>query len=155
MKYLGEKMIREKLMEELLKLAKKYDKGSITDDDVLKELNSVVFHNDSFQPFIYELFFKVALENKIIIKSPFLLSVLFSNLDEDMFLERENPGYDGTRMKVLQVLDLKESEKLYHDFLIEIDDSDHPYKKLLPEKVDIHMVREAVLKESKEKFGVK
>jgi len=146
-------MIREKLMNEWLKLAKKYDKGNVTDDDVLKELNSVVFHNGSFKPFIYELFFKVALENKIIIKSPFLLSVLFSNLDEDMFLEDESPGFPKTRMNILRTLDLKKSETLYHDFLIEIDNSDsmHKHEKLLPEKIDLHMVRESVLKESKEK----
>ncbi|MBU1199322.1 MAG: hypothetical protein KKF46_04800 [Nanoarchaeota archaeon] len=150
-----ERIIREILLEELLKFAKKYDKGEIDDENALKELNSVVFHNGSFQPFIFELFFEVALENNIIIKSPFLLSPLFGYLDDDLFLEPETFSYEGTRMKVLKALDLKESQKLYNDYLVELADEKHGSTKYFSEKVDIHMVRESVLKEAKEKFNTK
>lgn len=143
-------MLQEIIKKRLLEIAQDHSSGKLTDDDVMKELNSAVFYKIAHQSYIYEFFFMVALENNIKIRSPFLLSMLFKYIDYEDVLETEDCVSSGTRKKYLKFLGLDETFKKYHDYVVDNDpDPHHHEQKYFKKKITLENVRDSILEELK------
>lgn len=121
--------MRDIINRELDNLIISFFNNESSEDVVLKTLNEIVYHNNNFKPFIYELFFIRALKLKKVPKNKYFLGELFKISDVDDFLLPETFGDSGTRINVLKVLKLLKTLKVYEDYLICSDDEAHTYFK--------------------------
>ena len=124
----------EESLNELLNL---FFNNEILEDELLKILNETVHYNQIHQLYIYEMLFIQALKTDKIPKSTLLLNLLFKNSDKDYFIypdkiqgcnEKDEDStspfprtklFKGTRLKVLEKLNLNKIRELYIKFLYE------------------------------------
>ncbi len=113
------KSIRKALNELIIS----FFKGQITDDDVLKALNTAIYYNKTFRPYIYEMFYIQALELDKIPKNKYFLLGLFSISCEEERLIRDNDK--DIRIRILKKLNMLDTLNIYENFLISQDEEAH------------------------------
>lgn len=120
------KSLLDTFQESLQSLVVARKKNLLSEEEVIKELHTVIHYNNTFRSFIFESFFIEAIKLNAIPADSTLLVSLFKEYDFEDALIKEHLE-EGTRYTVLDKLRLEKTKEKFQQALVNSNPESHSW----------------------------